>query len=562
MIVILFLNHSDKECGVYQYGKRLFNIIQKDKDIQYLYKEITNILEYHTLIEKMKHISGIIYNYHSTTMNWLTSQTIQKKVINIGIPHESNTTMFDKLCELDTTKQITENEYKIPRPIFEDTDFVIEKLKYSKSSIHDFITSYSDTTIPIFGSFGFGFRNKGFDKIINMVNEQYDHAIIKIIITQAKYANYSTEAHDIKMECMNIPVKDGIRVLITNEFFSDEEMLLFLKYNTMNLFLYDKMNGRGISSTIDYAISAKKPIGISDSYMFRHIYSDEICVYKTSLAQCMIQSNEVISRFLLENSHTEMINVFNSIINNSIIKEPVHVLHYRASGRLGDFIYQLYVIYENYLNTCNKGVLYLSSDPEPFAHGLEIAYNDTKDYILSLPYIHDYKMHKNEKYDIDLSKWRSNQLLHLTNWTSIFKNAYGINWGARPWLIGKNDKTFQDKILISCSINRFPNNINFHNLFKDMKLENVIFITQNNQEYIHFNKKTGITLSVYHPHTIESFIYAIHNCSLFIGNLSSPLTYAYGLHTPSITLLSKEYTTDNIRINGIEKIIPTTFLLE
>ena len=76
-----------------------------------------------------------------------------------------------------------------------------------------------------------------------MVNEQYDHAVIKIIITQAKYANYSTEAIDIKNECMSIPVKSGIRVMITNEFFSEQEILMFLHCNTMNLFLYDKMDG-------------------------------------------------------------------------------------------------------------------------------------------------------------------------------------------------------------------------------------------------------------------------------------------------------------------------------
>jgi len=561
-MIILFLNHSDEACGVYQYGKRLFNIIKKDEDIQYLYKEVKNVQEYRAIIEQMTNISGIIYNYHSSTMNWLTSHTIQKKVINIGIPHESNSNMFDKLCELDPMKQITENEYKIPRPIFEDIDFIINKLQYSTSSIRDFITAYTDTTVPIFGSFGFGFKNKGFDKIIKMVNEQYDHAVIKLIITQAKYGNYSTEAIDIKNECMNIPVKDGIRVMITNEFFSDEEMLLFLKFNTMNLFLYDHMYGRGISSTIDYAISVKKPIGISDSYMFRHIYSDAICVYKTPLAQCMIQSDEVISRFLLENSHTTMINVFKSIINTNITEIPVDVLHYRASGRLGDFIYQLSVIYENYLNTGKKGVLYLCSEPEPFAHGLEVAYNDTKDYIMTLPYIHNYKIHANESYDIDLSNWRNSHLLNSTHWNSIFKNTYGIDWGARPWLIGKKDKTFQNKILISCSIRRFPNSINFHNLFKDMNLDNIIFITQNEDEYTHFNIKTGITLPVYNPPTIESFIYAVHNCSLFIGNLSSPLTYAYGLHVPSITLLSADFKTDNAHIIGIEKIIPTTLLLE
>ena len=39
--------------------------------------------------------------------------------------------------------------------------------------------------------------------------------------------------------------------------------------------MYDSMVGRGISSTIDYALSVKKPLGISDSYMFRNIYDGD-----------------------------------------------------------------------------------------------------------------------------------------------------------------------------------------------------------------------------------------------------------------------------------------------
>jgi hypothetical protein len=63
----------------------------------------------------------------------------------------------------------------------------------------------------------------------------------------------------------------------------DTQLLDWLNSNTINIFLYDTMFGRGCASTIDYALSVQRPIGISDSYMFRHIYSDDICVYKTPI---------------------------------------------------------------------------------------------------------------------------------------------------------------------------------------------------------------------------------------------------------------------------------------
>jgi hypothetical protein len=60
--------------------------------------------------------------------------------------------------------------------------------------------------------------------------------------------------------CFQKNIKPGILLLITHDFFSTNEILTFLQSNTMNIFLYDQMHGRGISSAIDYAISVKKPI--------------------------------------------------------------------------------------------------------------------------------------------------------------------------------------------------------------------------------------------------------------------------------------------------------------
>ena len=71
--------------------------------------------------------------------------------------------------------------------------------------------------------------------------------------------------------------------MIHTDFVNENDLLIFLQSNTMNIFLYDNLHGRGISSTIDYALSVRRPLGISDSFMFRHIYSDEICLYKNSI---------------------------------------------------------------------------------------------------------------------------------------------------------------------------------------------------------------------------------------------------------------------------------------
>jgi hypothetical protein len=84
----------------------------------------------------------------------------------------------------------------------------------------------------------------------------------------------------------------------------------------MNIFLYSQQgNGLGISSTIDYALSVKKPLAVSDSFMFRNIYSDEICLYKNTIEYCLEKSLGYCSIFLEKYSNQNLINKFRSILS-------------------------------------------------------------------------------------------------------------------------------------------------------------------------------------------------------------------------------------------------------
>ncbi len=306
---VLFLNHKIENCGVYQYGKRVFDILKNDTEIEYIYEEIDCYEEYRNVLQKSTDIVAIIYNYHCSTMPWLHQSNIQRTIKNIGIPHESQSDLFDIVCNIDPDAPVTNNCFSLPRPIFENIAELIA-LPTENSEINDFIYKYTDTNIPIFGSFGFGFHFKGFEKIIKLVNEQYDNAIIKFVIPVSHYAPDA----NINSLCFNENKKPGIKLLISNDFFSTNDMLKFLHSNTVNIFLYDKLDGRGISSTIDYALSVKKPLAISDSYMFRHIYSDEICLYKNTIPYCMTTSERYLYQFVEKYSNNNLRSVFKKMI--------------------------------------------------------------------------------------------------------------------------------------------------------------------------------------------------------------------------------------------------------
>jgi hypothetical protein len=298
---ILFLNHSKQQCGVYQYGKRLFEILQKTGN--YRYAEIETVEEYQRAITSS---STIIYNYHQSTMPWLNRDTIQKEVMNIGIPHESPEFLFDIVVDIDPTAPESVSRYSIPRPIYENVDAMLETYTPSPS-IKAFI-EYSREGVPVFGSFGFGFLNKGFYRLVQLIDATYDAAIIKLIIPSAHFdPNRDHTTNTMRQICENLPRKSSIQLMITHEFVSNEDLLLFLRSNTANLFLYDKLEGRGISSALDYALSVETPLAISDSHMFRHIYSDDICVYKRLIRDCFKHSRAHCNPFLQSYSHDALI---------------------------------------------------------------------------------------------------------------------------------------------------------------------------------------------------------------------------------------------------------------
>lgn len=301
---MLFLNHKRQQCGVYQYGKRLHDILKNYYEIDYEYHEVETEWEYCQLLDNNQY-SAVIYNYYPLTMPWLNQHTIRHSPENIGILHECEPAFFDKKIRIDPTAIETTHVYNIPRPLIQNIPPTDDKCDLA--DFQEFV-SYRDGDTPIFGTFGFGFTNKGVPKIVQMINEQYEKAIIKMLITCADFGGDYMTIQQICDACFQEKTKAGISVMICTHFVSEHDLLLFLQSNTMNIFLYDFMGGRGISSTIDYALSVKRPIGISDSYMFLHIYTDDICLYKNPIHKCMENSMPHCEKFLSLYSHENMRN--------------------------------------------------------------------------------------------------------------------------------------------------------------------------------------------------------------------------------------------------------------
>ncbi|MBV9828236.1 MAG: methyltransferase domain-containing protein [Alphaproteobacteria bacterium] len=123
------------------------------------------------------------------------------------------------------------------------------------------------------GSFGFAAPTKGFQKLCELVNLQFDRARIRINIPPHDLQTLIPQATADKLidECERKITKPGISLEITQDFMSEDSLMDFLSENTINAFLYDAFSPRGISSCTDYALASGRPIAISNSTMFRNL---------------------------------------------------------------------------------------------------------------------------------------------------------------------------------------------------------------------------------------------------------------------------------------------------
>src|SRR6185503_10748833 len=96
MKTILFVTHKPKKCGVYEFGKNVFNAISLSKSYHFIKAECDSI---ECLVNEISihHPDAIIYNYHPSVMPWFVTKIskgvyrnniINKNIVQIGIIHE------------------------------------------------------------------------------------------------------------------------------------------------------------------------------------------------------------------------------------------------------------------------------------------------------------------------------------------------------------------------------------------------------------------------------------------------------------------------------------------
>lgn len=286
---ILFVNHRTKECGVNQMGQRYFDNLKESQKYQCFYIDVDELGEYEYWVEQLAP-AAVVWNFYSgSTMWWLANEVIEshrQHFKQLCIYHELDLMpkKFDLILHQDPISEDSFPHWSLPRsiPVFEKTNHVT----------HD--------QSPVFGSFGFGLGGKGFSRLVDQVQEEYDTAFVRLSIPFAAFGDSNGDgARSWAQDARSRIKKSTIEMSISHEFKPESELLRWLSQNDCNCFLYDENYGRGISGVLDYALAVRRPIAITKSYQFKHVWSidDSFLVENKSLKEILAMGTDHLEKF-------------------------------------------------------------------------------------------------------------------------------------------------------------------------------------------------------------------------------------------------------------------------
>lgn len=275
-----FVTGPIKECGIHTYAMCVMEILKKSKKYNFHLLEVSNTTELLNLCQS-KNIEGVIYNWHPAIMPWCTPDFVNqvthlKQYIILGHELSFETKQFTNISGILTVDPLL--------PYVDISQPGVRPITY-----YDDITYSPPGSILKIGTSGFGQQKKGFDALISILNQQFvnEDVILNVHSSVGYFVDPSGHTAMASIRAYEHMLRPNIKLNITHQFFEKRELIQWLNGNDINLYCYHNYDGPGVSSSIDKALAARKPIGVNTSNYFKHICKDGINIYKTPIREIL-----------------------------------------------------------------------------------------------------------------------------------------------------------------------------------------------------------------------------------------------------------------------------------
>lgn len=266
-MIVLFVNSSEPNCGVHQFGLNLWRILDGSKRMAFGYCAPRSEAELLAAIDNFQ-ADMVLFNFYPCTFPWLTLDTLNavraRGAKLVTIFHETRVTGFDVFIYPDPTfagnyRQLNQ-WFPMGRPLPKAREV---------SAIH--------REIPLISTSGFGFAWKGHERLTRMVVEQFARATLRLHLPFAKYGDADgAQARATAQRCREIVAGTEIKLQVDHDFMEPEAFVDWLAESDLNAYLYDEADpSRGIASTTDHALAARRPLALTRTRMFRHLHHIE-----------------------------------------------------------------------------------------------------------------------------------------------------------------------------------------------------------------------------------------------------------------------------------------------
>jgi hypothetical protein len=278
----LFINPEQEQCGVFQYGLRLFSILQMSQQLSCTYVKCPDAVKLAWLDE----FDIVIYNVHPGVRNAIQSAPFPIKAKQVGIYHDGS---FDRPFDLwlfsDPTSAGLGNVRAIGRPL-PQWNSTPKKERVSEN-----------VTIGLSGLIGAWATT-----MVETVLQQLPNANIRLHLAASDHCDPAGElACQIGGRCKALGNLGQVEV--DHDFKTEEALLRWLENNDMNCYIRTPVTSNGISSALDLALAVKRPIAINKHNMFRHIWrtTPQVCVENSSLKDILEMGNTPLIPHQLRN---------------------------------------------------------------------------------------------------------------------------------------------------------------------------------------------------------------------------------------------------------------------
>lgn len=283
---VLFVNSTEPSCGVHQFGLNLWRVLSSSENIKFSYAAPSSLAE---MMGMMSHYQPdvVLMNFYPSVIPWVTLQALNeirsRRVKIVTIYHEVPVTGFDAFLYPDPTFA---GKYKNLNQWF-GFDRPLPRARAERPC--------EVPEVPLISTSGFGFGWKGHERLTRMVVSEFDKATLRLHLPYAKFGDADgSQARATAQRCLDIVAGSHIELQVSHDFMEPEQFIDWLAESNLNAYLYDETNSsRGIASTTDHALAARRPIALTRTHMFRHLHQCEgIFVENSTLREIMARGIE------------------------------------------------------------------------------------------------------------------------------------------------------------------------------------------------------------------------------------------------------------------------------